>query len=155
MGQLAARLGRGLLVVAFRSFGHQTFFNGLSGDPDIFHLSINDDLDPLKVGEESTFGDCSDMCSDATFLFRLTTSPNMTSFNGALTCYLTNSGHKACNVNEYPLVGTRGGEYRSKGGESSVKNKKMRYPRFCTTPQNPLSLARNSRSQLPAGERMM
>ena len=47
LGQLAARLGRGLLVVAFRSFGHQAFFNGLSGDPDIFHLSINDDLDPL------------------------------------------------------------------------------------------------------------
>jgi len=143
------------LPLALGSLGDHPFFDGFGRDTNVFDLSINDDLDPLKVGEESTFGDCGDMCSDATFLFRLTTSPNMTSFNGALTCYLTNSGHKACNVNEFPLEGTRGGEYRSKGGESSVKNKKMRYPRFCTTLQNSMPLTRNSRSQLPAGERMM
>jgi hypothetical protein len=80
---------------AFGSLGYHTLLNGFGGDAHVFHLTVNDHLDTLKIGHEAAFGDTSNVSTDAAFFLGFTTAPNVTSLNGPFTCNLTNPGHRA------------------------------------------------------------
>jgi hypothetical protein len=76
----------GFLPSALGRFGHQTFLDCLGCDADVFHLTVNDHLDTLKVRQEPTFGDTGYMCTDTAFFLGFTTAPNVTSLDGPFSC---------------------------------------------------------------------
>jgi len=76
----------GFLPSALGRFGNQTLLDCFGGDADIFHLSVNDHFDTLKVRYKPTFGDTGDMRTDTAFFLGFTTAPNVTSLDGPLSC---------------------------------------------------------------------
>ena len=87
-----------LLPGAFWSLHHQALFKGLSCNPDVTHLPIDERLDPLKIGQESALCNGRDMRADAALFLGFATAPNDTALHRAFAGQFTDSGHKQSTI---------------------------------------------------------